>query len=71
VRILAIIGALMTVAGLAGLGYCIREGFRMRSDPKPADETRRRLGFLLAVNFGSVALAALGLGLVAAGLILD
>ena len=69
-QLLTILGALTTIAGLAGLGYCIREGFRMRSDPRPPEETRRRLGFLITVNFGSVALAALGLALVVAGLML-
>ncbi len=63
-------GILMTAAGLAGLGYCVLEGLRIRRAGLPAEEIHRRLHRLLAVNLGSVGLAALGLALVVAGLLL-
>ncbi len=67
---LAYIGVLMVVAGMAGLGYCIRAGIRIRTE-KPAPEVARaRLQKLVAVNLGSVAAAALGLGMVVMGLTL-
>lgn len=66
----AYIGVLMVLAGMAGLGYCIRAGVRIRAE-KPAPEVARaRLQRLIAVNLGSVAAAALGLGLVVVGLTL-
>lgn len=67
---LVIAGLALVAAGLGGLGYCMRAGFAIRAE-KPAPEVlRSRLHRLVAVNLGSVALAALGLGLVVAGLLL-
>ena len=63
-------GILMTTAGLAGLGYCVLEGLRIRRAGLPPEEIHRRLHRLLAVNLGSVGLAALGLALLVAGLLL-
>lgn len=60
----------MTAAGLAGLGYCILRGFRVRGGGLAPEEARGELHRLIAVNLGSVALAALGLALVVAGLFL-
>ena len=67
---LVYLGAALAAAGLGGLAYCILEGLRVRRE-KPAPEVvRARLQKLLAVNLGSVALAALGLMAVAAGVML-
>ena len=67
---LVILGAVLAVAGLGGLGYCIRAGFAIRRD-KPAPEVARaQLQRLVAVNLGSVALATLGLALLVAGVML-
>lgn len=63
-------GILMTTAGLAGLGYCVIEGLRIRRAGLPPQEIHSRLHKLLAVNLGSVGLAALGLAFVVAGLLL-
>ena len=63
-------GAILIVAGLFGLGFCIRTGYAIkREKPDPA-EIRARLNRLLAINLGSVALAALGLAMLVAGLML-
>jgi hypothetical protein len=67
---LAILGGFMAVLGLFGLGYCIREGYRIKAQGGAPAEIHARLQRLVAVNLGSVGLAALGLGLVVAGLTL-
>lgn len=68
--ILVILGGLMIAAGLFGLGYCIAQGFRIRGGTLPADQVQAKLQGLIAVNLGSVALAALGLAVLLAGLLL-
>ena len=67
---LAPIGLVATLLGLAGLGYCIVEGLRIRRAGLPPAEIHARLHRLLAINLGSVALAALGLAILLAGLML-
>lgn len=67
---LAILGVAMVASGLIGLGLCVREGFVIRRDKPSPDEVRRRLQRLVAINLGSVAVAALGLGVVVMGLTL-
>ena len=67
---LAPIGLVVTFAGLSGLGYCIVQGLRIRRAGLPPAEIHARLHRLLAVNLGSVALAALGLAILVAGLML-
>ena len=67
---LVYLGAALVAAGLAGLGYCIRVGFLIRRAKPPPDVARTQLQRLVAVNLGSVGLAALGLALVVAGLAL-
>jgi uncharacterized membrane protein len=66
--LLIIIGAILILAGLAGLGYCIWKGFRIRRGALPADQARPLLQQLVAVNLGSVALATFGLILLFVGL---
>lgn len=68
--LLQVIGAVMALAGLGGLGYCIVQGFRIRGAGLAPDQVRQRLNTLIAVNLGSVAIAALGLAVLVAGLIL-
>jgi hypothetical protein len=67
---LAPLGLVITVGGLVGLGWCIAQGFRIRRAGLPAEEIHARLHKLLAINLGSVALAALGLAILVAGLLL-
>jgi hypothetical protein len=69
------LGAAMALAGLGGIGWVILEAQRFRrarregraEDP---DRARRALLRLQAVNMAAVAVAFLGLALVAAGAIL-
>jgi hypothetical protein len=67
---LAPLGAIVTFAGLVGLGYCIVQGLRIRRAALPPAEIHARLHKLLAINLGSVALAGLGLAILVAGLML-
>ena len=68
--LLVILGGLMVLAGLGGLGYCIRAGLVIRRDKPDPETVRARLQGLVALNLGSVALAALGLGVIVVGLVL-
>jgi hypothetical protein len=67
---LAPLGIALTLTGLAGLFYCIIKGLHIRRAALPPPEIHARLHRLLAVNLGSVALAALGLAILLAGLLL-
>lgn len=69
-EILIAIGGVATIAGLGGLGWCILRALRIRRAHLPRDITRARLSRLVAVNLGSVGCAAIGLALIAAGLLL-
>jgi len=68
--ILIIAGAILVAAGLFGLGFCIRTGYAIKREKPDPDEVRARLNRLLAINLGSVGLAALGLAMLVAGLML-
>lgn len=67
---LASIGLLLALLGLGGLGWCIAQGFRIRRASLPAKEVHAQLHKLLAVNLGSVGVAAIGLAMLVAGLLL-
>ncbi|MBB5221109.1 hypothetical protein HNP73_001030 [Amaricoccus macauensis] len=69
-QLLAPIGLLLTLAGLFGLGWCIWRGFQIRRSALPPQEIHAALHRLIALNLGSVAAAALGLGLLVVGLML-
>jgi hypothetical protein len=62
-----ILGMLMVGAGLVGLAYCVREGLTIRREKPDPNDARQKLHRLVAVNLGSVALAAFGLGVVVVG----
>ena len=67
---LVVLGLLLTIGGLGGLGWCIAQGLRIRRAALPATEIHARLQRLVAINLASVALAALGLALLVAGMML-
>ena len=67
---LVLLGLLLTLAGLGGLAWCILQGLRIRRAALSAAEIHARLHRLVAVNLASVALAALGLAALIAGLML-
>ena len=67
---LAFLGLLLALLGLGGLGWCIAQGVRIRRAGLPPAEIHARLHRLLAINLGSVGLAALGLAILLAGFLL-
>lgn len=64
------IGTTMAAAGLAGLVWCIVVAARARSARLEGAAMEARLRRLVAVNLGALAVSALGLMLVLAGVIL-
>lgn len=66
--LLAYIGGFMIAGGLFGLGFCIHKGFRIRRTGLPAEKVNAELHKLIAINLGSVGLAAFGLALLFLGL---
>jgi hypothetical protein len=67
---LALLGLVLAVFGLGGLGWCIAQGLKIRRAGLPPAEIHARLHRMLAINIGSVGLAALGLAMLVAGLLL-
>jgi hypothetical protein len=68
--LLAIIGGALVAAGLAGLGYCVREGYRIRGSGLAPAEINARLRGLIVVNMAAVGAAALGLAVLTAYFVL-
>ena len=68
--ILVILGAVLVAAGLVGLAQCVRVGYAIKREKPTPDVARARLNRLLAINLGSVCLAAMGLGMIVIGLVL-
>lgn len=63
-------GAIVTLLGIAGLGYCIKTAMGFRSKQMDNDEMTAQLQRLVPINLGSVCVAALGLMMVVVGLFL-
>ena len=68
---LVYIGAVMAVIGLAGLAWCIREGLSLRKPGLEQEAAKAKLRKLNIVNMSSLAFGFLGLGVMAAGVILS
>ena len=68
--ILVYLGVALTLAGLAGLVWCILRVRAARRAGLPDAELRRRLQSVVALNLGALLLSALGLSMVVAGLLL-
>ncbi|TFL16891.1 hypothetical protein [Jannaschia formosa] len=64
------IGALLALAGLAGLGYCITVAVRARREGLEGAAMEARLRRLVALNLGALAVSTLGLMLVILGIFL-
>jgi hypothetical protein len=64
-------GAMLTVAGLAGLVLCIVRAVGLRRAALPDDQTRAALARLLPLNLGALLLSAFGLMLVVTGVLLS
>ncbi|MEM0946173.1 MAG: hypothetical protein AAGK37_02110 [Pseudomonadota bacterium] len=64
------IGAAITVAGVAGLLWCAVAAIRIRNAGLEDAELRTRLSRLVAMNYGALAVATIGLMVVIVGLFL-
>lgn len=64
------IGAVVSLAGVAGLVWCIVLATRARRAGLSDDEMRARLQKVVALNMGALGVSALGLMLVVAGIFL-
>ncbi len=69
-HILIIIGAVLSLLGVAGLGYCVFLAMRAKREAQNPDEMRAKLQRVVAMNMGALGVSALGLMLVVAGIAL-
>lgn len=65
------IGTALTVLGILGLGYCVLTVQRARRAGLDEGALRNELRRAVTINMGAVAVSALGLMLVVAGVMLD
>ncbi len=63
-------GAVLSLAGVAGLVWCIAIALRARRSGLADDEIRARLQRVVAINLAALAVSFLGLMLVLVGIIL-
>lgn len=70
-EILIWIGAALSLAGVAGLIWCIVLVARARRAKLSDEALRARLGSVLPLNLGALLLSAIGLMLVVVGILLS
>ncbi len=63
-------GTVVTVLGLAGLGWCILLALRARKAGLSDDQMRAKMQRVVALNVGALALSVLGLMLVVFGVVI-
>jgi hypothetical protein len=63
-------GAALSMIGIFGLVWCIVLAMRAKGSGLPDDQIKARLQHVVALNLGALAISALGLMLVIAGIIL-
>ncbi|MEL6585293.1 MAG: hypothetical protein AAFY65_03800 [Pseudomonadota bacterium] len=64
------IGALLTVGGLCGLGYCVVVAAKAKRQGLQGDDMAARLKSLVALNMAALGVSAMGLMMVVAGVLL-
>lgn len=69
-EILIWIGALVSLVGVAGLGWCVVMALRARKSGLPDAEMRAALQKVVAFNMGALGVSALGLMMVVVGIVL-
>jgi len=69
-QILIAIGALVSLAGVAGLVWCILLALKARKAGLPDDEMRARLQHVVVLNMAALGVSALGLVMVVTGIFL-
>jgi hypothetical protein len=63
-------GAALTLAGIAGLGYCVLKALRARKSGLDDAAMRAALQKVVTLNLAALGVSALGLMLVIAGILL-
>ena len=66
-----IVGAVMAIAGLGGVLWCIRQAAWLRKAELPEDKVRGELNELIFAHMAAIGSAFLGLGLLVVGLLLN
>ncbi len=69
-ELLVIAGASTSLLGLFGLGYCIWKSVQIKRSGADLKSITPQLQKLIAINFASVGLSALGLMMVVVGILL-
>ncbi len=64
------IGAAISLAGVAGLGWCILYVMKLRKQVLDDTEMRARMQKAVIMNFGALAISTLGLMMVVVGIFL-
>lgn len=64
-------GAALTLAGLAGLAYCVIRALRARRAGLDDSAMRAELQRVVTINMAAVGVSALGLVIVVSGILLD
>ncbi len=70
-KVFLIIGVVMTLAGLAGVLWCIRRAAWLRSADVDADAVRSHINKLIFAHMASFGTALMGLALVVVGVLLS
>ena len=63
-------GAVLTLAGVGGLGYCVLRAMRARKAGLDDAAMRAELQRVVVMNMAALGVSALGLALVVAGILL-
>ncbi|MEH7829522.1 hypothetical protein [Gemmobacter denitrificans] len=69
-QLLIVIGAVISLSGIAGLIWCILMAVKARSTSANDEELRLKLQRVVVVNMGALGVSALGLMLVVSGIFL-
>ncbi|MCX7289046.1 MAG: hypothetical protein NTW20_16260 [Rhodobacterales bacterium] len=64
------VGAVMTLLGVAGLGYCVVRAIRAKGAGLEDNDLRAELQRVIAINLAALGVSALGLALVVTGILL-
>jgi hypothetical protein len=64
------VGAVMTLLGVAGLGYCVLRAIRARRAGLDDGTMRAELQRVVVINLAALGVSALGLAVVVAGILL-
>ena len=67
---LVALGAVVSLVGVAGLGWCIQLALKARRESGSDEDLRARLQRVVVLNMAALGVSALGLMLVVTGIVL-